>query len=441
MPPGSRLLTSLRRLHAPPPDRPGAADSGFVFHVDTCTADGVRGWAFHPSGIASVQVMSEGIHVGQVETGIERPDVADNLGDPSAHNAGFSITFPPGTFPDSDPRLISLELAARSGAVQRHDRRIWPLRVEGLTLGEGPVGRSPLPVDVVKSLAGLFPLRYQAGSDWDDGLVDEAVTHITEILHHRVVVKPVLRYAQFLQAMSSCFDFAAKHFDPINRLSDPSAKDFAAVATSPDELLSIANHLYVLKSRGLPGGLAEFGCFKGFSTSCLSQACAWLGIPMYVFDSFAGLPASGSDYYNEGEFAGPLEEVTDNVRTFGQLGPVQFRKGFFSETVPDFTEPIACIWMDVDLASSAEQVMVALPRLPEDSCVFSHELPAQAFHHGVPQPPVSEVLPSIVEAFTARHMKPTGTHVAGCLGAVWAEGRGIPVLAFEHVRKIVAAAG
>ncbi len=128
---------------------------------------------------------------------------------------------------------------------------------------------------------------------------------MTRILLARAFVAPVLRYARYLRTMSTGFGYVNDHFDPINHLSDPTAKDYSARATSPEEMLSICNHLYVLQSRGVLTSVIECGCFKGFSTCCLSQACAWLGVPLHVFDSFAGLPPSASDYYCRGRLPGP----------------------------------------------------------------------------------------------------------------------------------------
>jgi O-methyltransferase len=240
--------------------------------------------------------------------------------------------------------------------------------------------------------------------------------------------------------MSLGFRFVSDHFDPINHLVDPSAKDYRAQATSPDEMLCIANHLYVLQTRGVLETLIECGCFKGFSTCCLSQACAWLGVKMHVFDSFEGLPSSASDYYSEGDFRAPIDEVLDNVRTFGQLAAVELHQGFFSQTLPYFTEPVGCIWMDVDLKSSAQDVMALLPRLPVESCVFSHELPSEAFVGGKPQPTVSEVLPPLVDAFTADGREPMGQHLVGLVGSIRSAQDGIPALDHGDISTIVAAA-
>ena len=264
-------------------------------------------------------------------------------------------------------------------------------------LGGDPVRRglppSSLPADVVATLAEVRPSEYDGSAAWGPETLERAVEDIVRILRDRAGAKPILRYAHYLASMSHIFGFIGSHFDRINRLVDSSSKDFEAVASSPAEMLCIANHLYVLRSRGTAGGLVECGCFKGFSTCCLSQACAWLGMPLDVFDSFEGLPPSEDAYYQEHDFRGTIEEVTDNLRTFGQPSVVQLHKGFFADTLPHFSDPFACIWMDVDLESSAQDVTGLLPALPIDSCVFSHEIPPGAFVAGRPQAEATEVLP------------------------------------------------
>src|SRR6185295_4349374 len=88
------------------------------------------------------------------------------------------------------------------------------------------------------------------------------------------------------------------------------------VGTSPEEMLHVANHLYLLASGGVPGLLLECGCYKGFSSACLSHACAFLGRDLVVADSFAGLPPGGfgEEGYRPGDFRGRRDEVEANVR-------------------------------------------------------------------------------------------------------------------------------
>ena len=66
---------------------------------------------------------------------------------------------------------------------------------------------------------------------------------------------------QFCGALFSCSEY---------QYPEAGRKDFLCKANSPIEMISIAHHLYVMKSYGITGDFAEFGCFKGFSSSMLS---------------------------------------------------------------------------------------------------------------------------------------------------------------------------
>jgi hypothetical protein len=156
-------------------------------------------------------------------------------------------------------------------------------------------------------------------------------------------------------------------------------KDNMTTATSAEEMLALANHLYLLRSRGVRGHVLECGCFKGYSSSCLSLVCRRLGFPFVVADSFAGLPPDpaevGADkYYQVGDFAGSRAEVEGNIRAYGDIAGVEFLQGWFSDTLTGWDRPLALIWMDVDLVSSLEDVMKPCAGyLDPRGVVYSHD--------------------------------------------------------------------
>ncbi len=119
---------------------------------------------------------------------------------------------------------------------------------------------------------------------------------------------------------------------------------------------------------------------------------------------------------------------------------IKFHQGFFSETMPQFAGPVGCIWMDVDLESSARDVMSLVPGLPAESCVFSHEMPPEAFAGGELHPGRTEVLPPLVEAFTTSGRVPAGQHLAGLVGLIRSVGDGLPALSYEQIAPLEAAA-
>lgn len=203
-------------------------------------------------------------------------------------------------------------------------------------------------------------------------------------------------------------------------------------------MFAIAAHLHVLRSHNLSGNLLEFGCYKGFSTSLLTLACRELGIRMEVFDSFQGLPSSPSAYYQERDFAGSLAEVRKHVSQFGAIETADFHSGFFEQTIATVRSAPLCIWMDVDLATSATDAMQILGLLPLDSCVFSHECGVENFGpDGVRHlSGADDVVGPIVAAFRREGRTPTGRFLHGNTGAFWDRDRGVPVLPVDALLRL-----
>jgi len=158
---------------------------------------------------------------------------------------------------------------------------------------------------------------------------------------------------------------------------------------------SASNFLYHLIMAGkilripkdLPGDLVECGCFKGGSAVNLSRLAAWTGRRLYLFDSFEGLPAPKegdkehlvlSEFqfhtYEGGAYAGSLEEVKENIRKYGVLDVCEFRKGFFSDTLPGFDANLVFAYVDADLTSSVRDCLKYLwPLLQDGSYLFTDE--------------------------------------------------------------------
>ncbi|MBV9302341.1 MAG: class I SAM-dependent methyltransferase [Acidobacteriaceae bacterium] len=134
----------------------------------------------------------------------------------------------------------------------------------------------------------------------------------------------------------------------------------------------------------VPGVIVEAGCCKGGSTAKLSLAAALAGRELVVFDSFEGIPDNSEPHdkniwggevkFAEGDYAGTLEEVSGNVRRFGDIKVCRFVKGFFDSTMPDFREPVAVAYLDVDLASSTKTCLKHLwPQIPAGGTLFSQD--------------------------------------------------------------------
>ena len=117
----------------------------------------------------------------------------------------------------------------------------------------------------------------------------------------------------------------------------------------------------------IKGCVVEAGAYKGCGTAKLSVACKLAGRKLYVLDSFEGLPDNDeptahtslgySCEFNKGEYCGALEEVIANVKTYGEIDVCSFIKGYFKNTCPTFSEPVAVMFCDVDLASSYKDLL------------------------------------------------------------------------------------
>jgi O-methyltransferase len=164
-----------------------------------------------------------------------------------------------------------------------------------------------------------------------------------------------------------------------NNVRVPSASNFIS------HLLMAAEILNVPPDK--PGSIVECGCYKGGSTVNLSLVAELCGRQLHVFDSFEGLPEPDADdaghvvmadrllsTYEPGAYAGTLDEVMSNVRQFGAIAACSFHKGFFSDTLPDFDEPVVFAYLDVDLATSEKTCLRHLwPLLEPGAFVFTDE--------------------------------------------------------------------
>lgn len=132
------------------------------------------------------------------------------------------------------------------------------------------------------------------------------------------------------------------------------------------------------------GCIVEAGCYKGGSAAKFSLVARTLHRELVLFDSFAGLPevsdANGRSIFGRkvafagGDWRGTLAEVQENVTRFGDPEPCRYVSGWFEETLPQFHEPVAAVFLDVDLASSTRTCLKHLyPLLSPGGCLFSHD--------------------------------------------------------------------
>ena len=134
------------------------------------------------------------------------------------------------------------------------------------------------------------------------------------------------------------------------------------------------------------GVIVECGSFEGASTSVLSIGAKLVDRKLIVYDSFEGLPdvetnepryyphLSVYGYYLKGMYSATEEKVAKNIKLYGEIVNVEFRKGLFEDTLKKHQERIDFIFMDVDLSSSTKTCIKYLwPKLNENSYIFSDD--------------------------------------------------------------------
>lgn len=150
-----------------------------------------------------------------------------------------------------------------------------------------------------------------------------------------------------------------------------------------EELIEIVNAILSLPPQ-VEGALLEAGCFKGASAAKLSLVARVTGRPLILCDSFEGIPENDESHgqtldgvqadFRAGQYRGELDEVRAAIGRHGDPETCRFVKGWFEDTLPTLTEPIAVAFMDVDLAASTRTCIRELyPRLSPGGILFSHD--------------------------------------------------------------------
>lgn len=148
------------------------------------------------------------------------------------------------------------------------------------------------------------------------------------------------------------------------------------------QMLAVAEA--ILQRRGQPDlTVVECGVGKGGSTAKLSLVARRAGARLVAFDSFRGMPPNDERHegfdglprvFRRGAFHGRLREVQRTVARFGAPEVVEYRKGWFADTLPSFVGPVDVALLDVDLLASTRTCLVHLvPHLRPGGIVFTQD--------------------------------------------------------------------
>jgi len=440
---GVRKMSEVSRLLTPSHWARKRAPRGTV---DAITSRRVAGWAFAPSGEVEIEAWLGSSCVARARPSIERVDVANAYpGQRNAILSGFVLELP-------EPQEVDGETVTQLQIVAKAKNSILPAtRVLcrrdivpaslARRLAKAPASSisGPFPSNIVGAIAAAWP---DLCKDLDSAKGQQAfVDRLLWIMQTPPLnaLPAFVDYARYLTATIAHCRFVERHFPATNAGSQEGASDFHSKPNSVDELFAIIHQLYVLKKSGVAGDFAEFGCFKGYSSSMLSFACAQLDIQMHIFDSFAGLPEAKGSGYEAGQFAGSLDEVKDNISRFGTLSAVKLHPGFFADSLRDYSAPeLLCLWMDVDLEVSACDLLVVADRLDPRGSLFSHECTADIFNAGriVTHPRPDNPIYPLVTRHEELGRALTGHHVAGYTGAFWPQNTGTPVADGAALRRL-----
>jgi O-methyltransferase len=140
----------------------------------------------------------------------------------------------------------------------------------------------------------------------------------------------------------------------------------------------------ILTRSGQPGlTIVECGVGKGASTAKLSLAARLAGGRLIACDSFRGMPPNDERHedlagrpmtFRRGAFHGRLREVQRTVSAYGAAEVVEYRKGWFAETLPTLDAAVDVALLDVDLLASTRECVVHLaPRLRPGGVIFTQD--------------------------------------------------------------------
>lgn len=141
---------------------------------------------------------------------------------------------------------------------------------------------------------------------------------------------------------------------------------------------------YILRNQNAVGDIVEFGCYQGGMSCKLAKVAQLLNKKYFIFDSFIGLPVDATyptyDHslialgeFKKGMFACSRNDVKKNLQKFGVLKNCELISGLIEDTLPKNHAKFCCIFIDVDIASTAQFILKTLWKDLQAPGIFTHE--------------------------------------------------------------------
>lgn len=408
------------------------------FNVDEVRSDKIRGWFYSKSKNSVLSVIIQSNKAITLKTKIYRSDVADFFKSGDAKFSGFEFIIPQKLLQTTSNKA-KIEILLDDHVVATYFVPVLEKKVKDTNQNL----KSPF-IPQLNDLLISFKAEYSDNFIWNIDTIDQALSDLEFLLDKGPPIKPKIhQYFYNVYTVWNHIKYVEKFFPRVNSNVCIDSKDYSSIQNTPDEIFAICLHYITLNYNGIIGDLVEFGCFKGYSSSIFSFVCNLLNTNLICFDSFEGLPKTTSDYYNQGEFCGNINEVKENIRNFGNLSSVSFQKGFFDTSVPNFNKnfsnshSISMIYLDVDLLSSASDALNIFPLLNTRGALFSHECPSSLFDSETLNVinDENQVLPAILNAYKKEELDIASTHIFGNTGAFWSRYNAMQPFPFDMQGK------
>ena len=186
----------------------------------------------------------------------------------------------------------------------------------------------------------------------------------------RRLLKPVVLYA-----LRTKRDFALLFYDTPERRPILDLiyriRDETEMVLSNNEAFQI--YAVVKAVQKIQGDMAEVGVYQGGSAKLICEAGG--GRPLFLFDSFEGIPSTeriDENRFSRGQFAASLEGVREYL---GRYPDVRIYKGTFpASSAPIVDKKFSFVHIDVDTYESTRECLnFFYPRMSPGGAIISHD--------------------------------------------------------------------